>query len=97
LIYGTLKSIKKWPNYRGMSGFQTLESTGEWLNVHFARQIITGQMEHSVPVILTYRMLKSVLKWLSYAAENRFCPPPSALGEGAPNQFSTQCQTSYEY
>jgi hypothetical protein len=45
-----------------MSGFQTLESTGEWLNVHAAHQIITGQMEHSAPVILTYCKLKSVKK-----------------------------------
>jgi hypothetical protein len=78
LIYGTLKSIQKWPNYRGMSGFQTLESTGEWLNAHAARQIITGQMEHSAPVILTYRKSKSVKN--CYTAENRFYPSPLTWG-----------------
>jgi hypothetical protein len=53
--------------------FSRLEGpVNNWMDA--ARQFIPGQFECSTPVILTYRTLKSVKKWLSYAAENRFYP-----------------------
>jgi hypothetical protein len=60
------------------------------MNGHAARQFIRGQLERSAPVILTYRTLKSIHKWLSYAAENRFYPPH--LGEAPRRHFATQRQ-----
>jgi hypothetical protein len=38
------------------------------------QSFIIGQLERSVPVILVYRTLKLVEKWLSYAIEKRFYP-----------------------
>jgi hypothetical protein len=62
-------SLKVW-----FSVVRKFRWTAEWVNGHALRQFIRGQFKRSMSVILTYSTSKSIHKWLSYAAKNRFYP-----------------------